>query len=127
MRAYASSRAKLRIALGHIRHVIASKAFATWRMRAAELAQHKRRLLGAALLWLRHTQASAFRAWVQHIKTKRAKVQQVEHLCLIMVICSYLNYECLHGCYIMQTVCLSSVHILISAVHPPMKVMSSSG
>ena len=127
MRAYASSRAKLHIALGHIRHVIASNAFATWRMRAAELAQHKRRLLGAALLWIRHTQASAFRAWVQHIKTKRAKVQQVEHLCLIMVIRSYLDYKCLHGCYIMQTVCLSSVHLLISAVHPPMKVLSSLG
>ena len=81
MRAYASNRAKLRIALGHMRHVIASQAFATWRMRAAELAQHKRRLLRAALLWSQHTHASAFRAWVQHIKSKRAKVEQVEHLC----------------------------------------------
>jgi hypothetical protein len=125
MRTYASNRAKLRIALGHMRHVIARKAFATWRIRAAELAQHKRRLLGAALLWSRHTQASAFQAWVQHIKCKQAKVQQVEHLCPIMVICSYLIGG--RGCFIMQTVYLSSLHTLISAVRPPVKVMSSLG
>lgn len=81
MRGYAGNRAKLRVVLSHMRHVIARKAFATWRMRAAELAQHERRLLGAALLWSRHTQASAFRAWVQRIQSKRAKVEQVEHLC----------------------------------------------
>ncbi len=76
-RAYASDRAKLRKALLHLRYATASRAFHTWRTCAAELAQHARQLLGAALLWSHHTQAAAFRAWVQHLAVKHNQLQMV--------------------------------------------------
>jgi hypothetical protein len=120
MRSYTSKSAKLRIALGHMRHVIASKVVSTWRIRAAELAQRKRRVLGAALLWSHHTQASAFRAWVQHIAIKRAEMQQVEFLCSNTVICSYSVTE------MEPTSCEHCVSIFAHTgvcSAPPMKMM----
>ena len=76
-RAYARHRASLRKALAHLRYNSASKAFASWHACAVELAQHTRQLSGAALFWSHHTQAAAFRAWVQRFTVKQNQRRMV--------------------------------------------------
>lgn len=77
--AYTRRRTSLRKAMMHLRYTRATKALSTWRDRAAELAQHARQLLRAAMMWSHHTQAATFRAWVHHTAIKQTQKQMVRH------------------------------------------------
>ncbi len=115
--AYASNRAKLRKALLHLRYATASRAFLTWRACAAELAQHARQLVGAALMWSHCTQAAAFRAWVQHHAMRQSQTQMVRHWASNLASPGVLFYTLSLG--VVSTWCSRSIQSIMGVLQLP--------